>query len=270
MDKRLLEDGKNRTLVTFIWVPEWQVTVMLKVEYEEMTPQEFAEAVGKMPVFIVPTGLLEWHGDHLPLGQDALKAYGICLRVAKGLGGGIVLPPNYWGRPGFSTYVGTLTFSDGLIRSLFWELFEQLRKVGAKVILVVTGHYGPTQVNCLKGIAEEFNKCYPEVYVIATPEYEGVTVDGEVPADHAGKWETSMFWYMYPKLVQVDEFRTGKVGVATYTNPPQNLYRESPIWEWKEDLKKTASPELGEKAVNLIVDHLVSVVKERLSQMEKR
>ena len=103
----------------------------MKVKYEEMTPEEFTEAVNKMPVFIVPTGLLEWHGNHLPLGQDTLKAYGICLQVARRLNGGIVLPPNYWGRPGFSTYVGTLTFSEGLVRSLFWELFEQLKKVGA-------------------------------------------------------------------------------------------------------------------------------------------
>ena len=50
-----------------------------RYKYEEMLPLEFEEAVRQMPVFFVPTGLLEWHGDHLPLGQDALKAYGICL-----------------------------------------------------------------------------------------------------------------------------------------------------------------------------------------------
>ena len=64
---------------------------MVKVKYEEMYPDEFLAAVKKMPVFIVPTGLLEWHGDHLPPGQDTMKAYGICLDVAKRLGGGIDL-----------------------------------------------------------------------------------------------------------------------------------------------------------------------------------
>jgi len=243
------------------------MTRALKFKYEEMTPGEFTEAVNKTPIFIVPTGLLEWHGDHLPLGQDALKAYGICLRVADKLGGGIVLPLNYWGRPGFSTYVGTLTFSDGLIRSLFWELFEQLRKVGAKIILVVTGHYGPCQVDCLKGIADDFNKCHPDICVIAQPEYEGVLIDGEVPADHAGKFETSMFWRMYPELVQMDKFRIGKIEVPTYNDPPQNHYRESPLWEWKEDLRKTASPELGERTIVMIVDHIVAKVKDKLEPL---
>lgn len=242
----------------------------MKVKYEEMTPEEFMQAVSEMPVFIVPTGLLEWHGNHLPLGQDTLKAYGICLRVADKLGGGIVLPPNYWGRPGFSTYVGTLTFSEGLVRSLFWELFEQLKKVGAKVILVVTGHYGPCQVNCLKGIAEDFNRCYPEVCVIAQPEYEGVNVNGETPADHAGKWETSMFWHMYPELIQMEKFRAEKIEVPTYPDPPQDYYHETPTWEWKEDLRKTASPELGQKAVDLIVDHLISIVREKLRETKTR
>jgi creatinine amidohydrolase len=240
------------------------MVITMKVKYEEMMPEEFVEAVKKMPVFIVPTGLLEWHGDHLPLGQDALKAYGICLRVAEKLGGGIVLPLNYWGRPGFSTYVGTLTFSEGTIRSLFWELFEQLKKVGAKVIVVVTGHYGPCQVNCLKGVAEDFNRCYPEVEVVAQPEYEGVSVDGEIPADHGGKWETSIFWYMYPELTRMDKFKVGEVDVAAYENPPHNYYREGRVWNWKEDLRRTASPELGEKVVNLIVDHIVSVIEEKL------
>ena len=242
----------------------------MKVKYEEMTPEEFTQAVSKMPVFIIPTGLLEWHGNHLPLGQDTLKAYGICLRVAEKLAGGIVLPPNYWGRPGFSTYVGTLTFSEGLIRSLFWELFEQLKKVGAKVILLVTGHYGPCQVNCLKGIAEDFNRCYPEVCVVAQPEYEGVNVNGETPADHAGKWETSMFWHMYPELTQIDKFKAEKIEVPTYPDPPQNYCHETPTWEWKEDLRKTASSELGQKAISLIVDHLVSVVKRKLRETRTR
>lgn len=241
----------------------------MRFKYEEMTPSEFLEAVEKMPVFILPTGLLEWHGEHLPLGQDALKAYGICLRVAERLDGGIVLPPNYWGRPGFSTYVGTLTFSEGLVRSLFWELFEQLRKVGAKVILVVTGHYGPCQVNCLKGVAEDFNRCYPDVRAIVQPEYEGVEVDGEVPADHAGKWETSMFWSLYPSLTRIEKFEPGRVEVHSYRDAPYNYYRESPIWEWKEDLRRVASPELGERAIELIVSHLVELVKQNLASLNE-
>ncbi len=37
---------------------------------EEMTPAEFRAAVETRPVLILTTGILEWHGDHLPLGTD--------------------------------------------------------------------------------------------------------------------------------------------------------------------------------------------------------
>ena len=235
--------------------------------YEEMVPQEFLAEVERMPVFIVSTGLLEWHGDHLPLGQDTLKAYGICGRVCEKLGGGILLPPHYWGRPGFSTFVGTLTFSEQAMFGLFTEVFTQLVKVGGRVILLVTGHYGGCQVDFVKTVASEFQAGHPDVRVIAQPEYEGVTVDGERPADHAGKFETSMFWHLYPHLTRIEAFRPGPYTVHQYEDPPENVYHESPNREWQEDLREVASPELGEKCVEAISDHLVDVVTAALKDL---
>lgn len=227
-----------------------------KFKYEEMLPEEFLEAVEHMPVFFVPTGLLEWHGDHLPLGQDALKAYGICLRTAEKLGGGIVLPPNYYGRPGYSSYTGTLTFSEALMDLLFTELFGQLKKVGARVIVLLTGHYGPLQVNFTKRVSEYYMKENPEVHIIAQPEYEGVTVDGEVPADHAGKWETSMFWWLYPHLTHMENFSMKTSRKKIYHNPPNDYYREPEEWAWADDLRQTASRELGERCIDIVSEYL--------------
>jgi hypothetical protein len=65
----------------------------------------------------------------------------------------------------------------------------------------------------------------------------------------------------------MDQFRTGKKSVHTYPDPPHNYYREEPTWEWKEDLRETASPELGEKAVNAMVDHLVSLLRSELRKI---
>jgi creatinine amidohydrolase/Fe(II)-dependent formamide hydrolase-like protein len=39
-----------------------------KYKIEEMTPEELRKAVSEFPAFIVPTGIVEWHGEHLPLG----------------------------------------------------------------------------------------------------------------------------------------------------------------------------------------------------------
>ncbi|MFH0964959.1 MAG: creatininase family protein [Planctomycetota bacterium] len=235
--------------------------------YEEMLPRDLARAVKEMPVFFFSTGLLEWHGEHLPLGQDALKAHGIALAVARKLGGGVVLPPHYWGRPGFSTYLGTFTFSEPTLWALFTEVFEQLVKAGARVIVLLTGHYGDCQVDFVQRVSAAFAARHPKVRVIAQPEYEGVVVDGEVPADHAGKFETSMFRHLYPELTHMENFRMGVERVKKYEDAPHDLYREPAEWEWGEDLTQTSSPELGERCVEAIAEHLAEKVERALSDL---
>jgi len=237
---------------------------MKECRFEYMFPNDFREMVEEYPVFIVPTGLLEWHGNHLPLGQDALKIYGICLEVARKLGGGIVLPPNYWGLPGFSTYLGTLTFSEEAMYPLFYEIFSQLKKAGAKVIALITGHYGSVQVDFIKKVSSEWAAANPDVHVIARPEYEGVLVDGKVPGDHAGKWETSMFWYLYPDKIRWETYDQVMDDMKTYENAPLDFYQESAYWDFGEDLRVTSSVELGKKTVDAISDVIVADIKKIL------
>ncbi len=238
---------------------------MRKVRYEEMLPAEFLEAVEHMPAFIVPLGLLEWHADHLPLGQDGLKAHGICLRLAEKLDGGIVLPPVYFGRPGFSTYTGTMTFSEALVNLMLTELCQQLKKVGAKVIVLLVGHYGPAQEECIARAAKIIARENPDLTIIAHRECDGVTVDGEMPCDHAGLWETSMFMSMYPELAHMELLRDPPLEQKRYFNVPNDYYRESAEWKWSNDVR-AASEELGRRAVEAIAGHMAGEVLEALNR----
>ena len=238
---------------------------MKECRYEYMFPRDFIEAVKAMPVFIVPCGLLEWHGNHLPLGQDALKAHGICLEVARKLGGGIVLPPNYYGRVGYTTYTGTMVFSEEAMYPLFHEIFGQLKKMGGRVIALITGHYGPRQVDFVKKVASDFMAANPGIHVIARPEYEDVLVDGQTPGDHAGKWETSMFWAMYPDKIRWATYETKMSDMQIYAPPPSaDDYREGPDWCFREDLRETSSVELGRKAVDAISNKICADIQKAL------
>jgi len=240
---------------------------MKECRYELMFPNDFLQAVRELPVFIVPTGLLEWHGNHLPLGQDTMKVYGICLEVARKLGGGIVLPPNYYGRPGFSTYAGTLTYSEEAMYPLFYETMEQLKKVGAKVIAIITGHYGPCQVDFIQKVADDFAAENPDIRIIARPEYEGVLVDGQTPGDHAGKWETSMFWSLYPDNIRWETYDTKINDMKRYENAPLDYYQESADWDFGEDLRSTSSIALGKKTVDAISDAIVTAIRGAMSEI---
>ena len=44
----------------------------------------------------MPFGTLEWHGKHMALGNDTLKAHGILEHTARKYGG-VVLPPMRYG-----------------------------------------------------------------------------------------------------------------------------------------------------------------------------
>ena len=99
------------------------------VQMQFMRPGQLEAAARKFPVVYVPFGLIEWHGKHLPLGNDALKAHAILVKTAERFGG-VVYPPVY--------------FHEGFDRKAFVpvlaELFERLKKTGFRVIIGVSGH----------------------------------------------------------------------------------------------------------------------------------
>ena len=232
--------------------------------YEYMFPGDFSKAISEMPVFIVPTGLLEWHGNHLPLGLDSLKIHGICLEAARKLGGGVVLPPIYFGRPGYSTYIGTLTYSEGTVYNLWYETMEQLKKADGKVIAIIAGHYGECQVELLKRVAADFAAKNKDVRVIAKPENEGVLLDGAPFGDHAGKCETSILWALYPQHIRWETYDTRISGMKIYENAPHDYYKESPAWDFGEDLRETSSIELGNKLIDAISDVIAAEIRQAL------
>jgi creatinine amidohydrolase len=236
------------------------MTVNSDLLWAEMTPDRFVAAVSRCPVAYVPLGLLEWHGDHLPLGTDFLKISGIALAAASRTGG-VVLPPIYIGRPGFGSFAGTMTFSEDLVYKLLAELFEQLQKCGFKVIVVLTGHYGPVQVNLVKRAAADYS-ARTGLAVIAQPEYEGIDPP---PADHAGKWETSFSQALYPHLVHMDAFSPGECPIERYDARWAAFDAEHRPWIWREDLRDTASAEAGQEMIGRIVDRLAGLVTAALS-----
>jgi creatinine amidohydrolase len=251
------------------------VIQLKKYKYEEMLPNEFLKAVEDMPVFIVPTGLLEWHGDHNPLGLDTLKVYELCLRAAKLLDGGIVLPPNYYGRPGFSSYTGTLTYSEGCLNILFTELFYQLKKAGAKVIALITGHYGDCQVDFIKRVAANFESENPDIKILAMPEYEDTLVDNRTPADHGGFFETSMMMAVDEKLVDMSKaktvprkdltseliFKNGLEFRGVKLPIPFRLDKITHVGNYGAEAEK-ANVELGRKMFEVYVDYCAGLAEE--------
>jgi len=245
----------------------------MKLRYEEMRPAELVAALEARAVVYMPCGLLEWHGDHLPLGTDGLKAHAICLRAAERTGG-VVLPINWIGTHGFDLFTGGLVYERETVRRLMLATLGQIEKVGARVVVLLTGHYGEKQATLVKEVAAEVMRT-SGMKVIAQAEYEGVLDErGEVPADHAGKWETSFMLLFRPDLVKMDAFTTGEALVECYdledtgeadeaSDAEFHAMQRKP-WLWNEDLRAQSSPERAAAVVERIVERLARLVEEAL------
>jgi creatinine amidohydrolase len=225
------------------------------MRYEELLPAEFNEILQTTPVAYLPGGALEWHGHHMALGNDGLKAHGILSRIADEAGG-VLLPPVWCG---FDTlkldshgqFPLTLEFRRQTVMQLLTEYLEQLSDIGFKLVVVLSGHYGPPHIAALVEAANLFTIWQTErqtrVWII--PEYDLVT-DLNYRGDHAAKWETAILMHLRPDLVDIsrlDDSTAGENGGIL-----------------GEDPRFSATPELGEHIVSAIVQRLANRVQNYL------
>ncbi len=166
------------------------------VQMQFMRPAQLEKAIKQFPVVYVPFGLIEWHGRHLPLGNDALKAHAILVKTAEQFGGA-VYPPIF--------------FHDGFpqqfLAPVLTELFQRLKKTGFRVIMGVSGHN-------VRGQIDMINKALEPVLADGTVAGIGlweVTLSqgAESNTDHAAKWETSNMMFFYPELVALGALGDG-------------------------------------------------------------
>jgi hypothetical protein len=88
---------------------------MEKVRYAEMLPHEIVERRHAFPAAFIGLGTLEWHGEHLAVGNDALKAEALC-DLAAARSGGFAMPTPWWGEPRVADLLGSTTMRTGASR----------------------------------------------------------------------------------------------------------------------------------------------------------
>ncbi len=118
---------------------------VLPVRYEELTGPDFLRAVVKSGgTCLIPLGILEKHGPHLPLGTDLLDSREVALRAAQ-KEYTLVFPPYYFGQIFEAKHQpGTIAYSEKLIWDLLQETCDELSRNGLKKIILVNGHGGNT------------------------------------------------------------------------------------------------------------------------------
>lgn len=222
------------------------------VDYDLLLPGEFARRKAIASVVYQPIGCLEWHGKHLPIGLDGLKAQGICRRVALEHGG-IVMPPIHLGihppfnmlpvHQGHNVYIDEKCFE-----TLMIQLTEQIERLGFEVIVLVTGHFPKYQGKRLNELAfREMWRRHMKIKIL-TPDEDHVAEAIGLEVDHAGIWETSVMMELYPDLVKMEQL-DDLVGILPVGNDP----------------RQGASKDIGKRACDYWVQHIGDQVRGALT-----
>jgi creatinine amidohydrolase len=204
-----------------------------KVKYIELRPAEFRIRLRQKPLAYLPLGTLEWHGEHLPLGADAIQSETLMLECARRFGG-IVMPPIFLGpdrrmetetgnyfvgmdyaqstQPRQMLAGSAYWVSPGFFLSILDSILEQLQRAGFKAVFA-DGH-GPSRRIWVESIERNEKKFGLKL--------EGVTPDLKSSwpymVDHAAENETSIMMNIRPDLVDLSVYPKGELSPVMGVN----------------------------------------------------
>lgn len=123
---------------------------------EELTWPQVDALDRERTLFILPVGMIEVHGPHLPIGTDTLGLTYEAGQAASRLGREltdwniVVMPPINYGQSGANqlggqlVHSGTYAIRQSTLRSLVADLGGQVARNGFKWVFVLNGHGSPT------------------------------------------------------------------------------------------------------------------------------
>jgi len=179
----------------------------ISFKMEELTSHQFVAAVTKAGgVCVIPMGIIEKHGPHLPLGTDMIVAREKAFAAAKEEYA-VVFPPYYNGQILEAKHQpGTIAYSTELMWKMLDETCIELSRNGLKKIVLMNGHGGNN--NFLHYFCQaQLASSRDYVVVLFQPRTDPVT-EKEIKSlrktpfdDHAGEEETSELYSINPGLV---------------------------------------------------------------------
>lgn len=196
-----------------------------KVRYAELLPNEFRARLAERPLAYLPLGTLEWHGEHLPLGADALQSEALMAECARRFGG-IVMPPIHLGpdraRPaGDGSMLVGMDYAESTVPprrldgSCYWTsqglhlqivdaILEQLKCAGFRAVFA-DGH-GPSRWSWVSNIPEREARFGMRLLGVT----EDVAKRWKSQVDHAARNETSLMLHYRPDLVDLSRLPESK------------------------------------------------------------
>ena len=184
-----------------------EVTVL----WEELTSPNFFHAVEQSgKTCVIPLGIVEKHGPHMPLGTDLIDVREIAIRAANEEYA-IIFPPFYFGQIyEAKQQPGAVAYSPETVMTVLQETCDEIHRNGINKIILVSGHGGNNSLLpyfCQMQLEKRrdyavylFRQEDSEEFEEKLNKMRKTDWDG-----HAGETETSMMLSHRPDLVHLDE-----------------------------------------------------------------
>ena len=260
----------NALCASTVWAQSPSPQSKLSVHWEELSAAEFRDAIARAQgTCLLPFGILEKHGPHLPLGNDLLNVRYAALNAAQ-QEYAVVFPEYYFGQIAEAKHEpGTVAYSRRLQLELLQETTDEMARNGCKKIIIVNGHGGN---NSLLPFFAQTQLDTPHDYVVYV---QGIarSAPGEPQHKsdrstdmHAGESETSVSMIARPDLVHLDRAKLESgADQGRLKALPEGLY--TGIW-WYARFPNhyagegaVASRELGDFEARTWINSVVQAIK---------
>lgn len=205
----------------------------LSPHWEELTGPDFVTAIHQAQgVCVLPFGILEKHGPHLPIGTDLLDVrYAVFNAVKQEYA--VVFPQYYFGQIFEARHQpGTVAYPLSTQLTLLQDTVNEMARNGCQKILIVNGHGGNESLLPLFAQSQLATKHNFVVYVFGLPNTKlpGRPAMKSDPNNdmHAGESETSDMLIAAPNLVHQDRSNQQSGADQHRLNLPDNVY--TGIW----------------------------------------
>jgi creatinine amidohydrolase len=240
----------------------------LSVHWEELTGPDFIPAIRQAQgVCVLPFGILEKHGAHLPLGTDLINVRYLAEKAAQ-QEYAVVFPAYYFGQIAEARQQpGTVAYSGQLQLQLLQETTDEMARNGCKKIVIMNGHGGNEHLLPYFAQLQLQSPHDYVVYVYWKPDVGGADRPYKPgPTDyHGGEGETSHTMVSAPGLVHMDRAGSESGADQKRLKLPDGVY--TGIW-WYASYPNhysgdasLATKELGEYDVKAMVRSAAEMIR---------
>ena len=201
-----------RTLLIVLLMTTIAAAQELPSRWDELTAADWPKAQERAAyTCVLPIGILEKHGPHLPMGSDLIMVRELSARAAK-QEYAVVFPDFFYGQIYEAQHQpGTFALPSRVVWDLLDATVEEIARNGFRKIVIVNGHGGNPELLRFF-IQSQLERRRDYVVYFFNPEWDAEfdrkqkALRKSDPATdmHAGENESSALLYLRPDLVQMN------------------------------------------------------------------